>query len=307
MVTKGFKADTVIKFANVATTSNVVLSGIQNLDGLTGASGDIVCVWQQTDSRENGLYVMLSGAWKRSPDFNTDQNMRGSLIQVLNGTIYGKRIFQCTNTGELIVGSFTIKIDMKDIADISTTGWASWSGTGNFWSLTGSTFTLLRGGEGWIKGRRVVWDPNENTDLVANNGYFIAIDAAGTLEATKITDIINSDREIFFNNFETYMTNNIILFSCWFDGVELIVSKNTHPFSYISEISANDHFRLGSVFLFNGAKISLLSAANRTIQSIGTDLIDDHGVKTNFPDFTATSLSLIGVWKNAGGVSATLS
>lgn len=303
MTRQGFKADTVVKVASVATTGNVVLSGIQNLDGLTGASGDIVCVWQQTAPAENGLYVMLSGAWKRIQEFNEDSNMRGAVIEVLNGTLYGKRTFQCSNTSAINVGVTAIRIDLRDSAENLVSGFLSWSGSGNFWSLTGSDLTVLRAGEGRVMGKRVVWAAGQSVSLTANKGYFIVINSVGVLTAVDIASLVNANKLIYFENFKTFMCNNIVLFSGWFDGVELILSKNTHPYSYNCEISAHDHFRLGSVFTGTGAKISLLSATNRTIQSVGADLIDDHGVLTSIPDYNASALSLIGVWRNGSGLA----
>ncbi len=48
------------------TLSNVVLSGVQTIDGVSGTAGvTTVLVRAQTDPRENGPYTMQSGAWTR--------------------------------------------------------------------------------------------------------------------------------------------------------------------------------------------------------------------------------------------------
>jgi hypothetical protein len=52
------------------------------------------------------------------------------------------------------------------------------------------------------------------------------------------------------------------------------------------------------VFIGSGAVIRLLSAANRTVDLLGEDLIDDHGVMGKIPDSTGAAISTIGIWKN---------
>lgn len=304
MSTKGFKSDIKYKYADVATTANVTLSGLQNFDGQTGAVGDVVLVWQQTDATQNGLYRMASSTWRRHGNFNTDTNMRGVMIEVLNGTLYGKKVFQCTNPTAITVGATSIRIDPKDVADNGTSGFLSYSGSGNYWSCTsGGTFTMLRAGEGRIKGARVVWPANQTVNLSANKGYFITINSAGTLVATDWATVKSADKQTYFENFGTLLLNNILLFSIWYDGLEYVAAKNCHPYSYPADLAAHDHFRLGTVFTFTGANISPLVAANRTVQLIGADLIDDHGVLTNVPDGTGNAISILAIWQNGSGVA----
>ena len=68
-----------------ATTANITLSGAQTIDTVSVVAGDRVLVKNQTDDYENGIYVAASGAWSRSPDANTWDEMISALVFVTEG------------------------------------------------------------------------------------------------------------------------------------------------------------------------------------------------------------------------------
>jgi hypothetical protein len=51
---------------DVATVSNITLSGTQTIDSVAVGIGDKVLVKAQNDSKQNGVYVVASGAWSRA-------------------------------------------------------------------------------------------------------------------------------------------------------------------------------------------------------------------------------------------------
>lgn len=56
--------------ARVATIANISLNGLQTIDGVSLVNGDTVLVKDQTNQKENGLYVCnSSGAWNRTSDY----------------------------------------------------------------------------------------------------------------------------------------------------------------------------------------------------------------------------------------------
>lgn len=55
----------------VATTDDITLSGLQTVDGISLVSNDRVLVKNQANGAENGIYVVSTGSWTRSIDFNT--------------------------------------------------------------------------------------------------------------------------------------------------------------------------------------------------------------------------------------------
>lgn len=71
----------------VATTSNIALSGLQAIDGITVAEGDRVLVKDQTSAADNGIYRAGSSAWTRAPDFDGSLDaMGGTQVYVIGGT-----------------------------------------------------------------------------------------------------------------------------------------------------------------------------------------------------------------------------
>ena len=84
----GYGGNVGIKLAaRVATTTNLTLSGEQTIDGVACVTADRVLVKDQTTGAENGIYVVDTGAWSRSKDFNGAFDVvRGSVVLVLDGT-----------------------------------------------------------------------------------------------------------------------------------------------------------------------------------------------------------------------------
>lgn len=69
-----------------ATTANIVLSGLQTIDGVACVAGDRVLVKNQTTSSQNGIYDVDSGNWTRSLDFDGPYDLtQGSLVYCNQG------------------------------------------------------------------------------------------------------------------------------------------------------------------------------------------------------------------------------
>lgn len=101
-------------------TTNIVLSGLQNIDGVTTVTGDRVLLVGQSDETENGVYVVSNTSWTRTSD-----SLTSLYVGVTNGTSYGNSIWKNTNTS-IVLGTTNItyvKFDgleiIKPIADIS--------------------------------------------------------------------------------------------------------------------------------------------------------------------------------------------
>jgi hypothetical protein len=68
----------------VAASSNVTLAGEQTIDAVVLADGDRVLVRGQTDSAENGIYVVSTGDWRRASDFSrNDDIVVGTMVLVV--------------------------------------------------------------------------------------------------------------------------------------------------------------------------------------------------------------------------------
>ena len=91
----------------VATTQNIDLSNIGStptIDGITISVDKRVLVKNQTDPKENGIYISKTVAWERADDFNENDEILGSFTFVEEGTINGNMGFVCTTNGPITLG-----------------------------------------------------------------------------------------------------------------------------------------------------------------------------------------------------------
>lgn len=79
------------KTVRVATTANITLSGTQTVDGVALVSGDRILVKNQTTASQNGIYIVLAGAWSRQ---DTQTNIPGAIVTVSAGTVNAGRTYR---------------------------------------------------------------------------------------------------------------------------------------------------------------------------------------------------------------------
>lgn len=92
-----------------ATVSNIVLNGVQVVDGFLLSINNLVLVKNQLIGSENGIYVVKLGTWIRNDKMSIGTNASGSGVFVLNGSTNNNKIFVCTNqNGFDIVGINTL-------------------------------------------------------------------------------------------------------------------------------------------------------------------------------------------------------
>jgi len=90
----------------VATTGNITLSGTQTIDGVSVSAGDRVLVKEQTDKKDNGIYICAAGSWSRSSDMAAGSDAAGNSMFIEQGTVNGDKPFVCTsNKGAAVVGT----------------------------------------------------------------------------------------------------------------------------------------------------------------------------------------------------------
>jgi hypothetical protein len=72
----------------IATTGNIILSGLQTIDGYVLNTDDRVLVKNQTAEEENGIYKAKGGAWVRAEDADDDEEVEtGLFVFVELGTV----------------------------------------------------------------------------------------------------------------------------------------------------------------------------------------------------------------------------
>lgn len=92
-------------------TSNVSLSGLSAIDGVTPVAGDRVLLTAQTTASQNGPYIAASGSWTRSTDADqTGEITPGSTWYVSEGATNSATTWRVSNTGTITIGTTAITI-----------------------------------------------------------------------------------------------------------------------------------------------------------------------------------------------------
>jgi len=120
--------------ALVTTTTNITLSGLQTIDGVSVSSGDRVLVRNQSNPAQNGIYVASSGAWSYASDGNTYNDYLSAFLFVEEGTTWAGSAWVCTNQPGGTLG--TTPITFVQFSNNATYT----AGTGL--TLTGYTFSI---------------------------------------------------------------------------------------------------------------------------------------------------------------------
>jgi hypothetical protein len=111
----------------VATTANITLSGEQTIDGFLTSSSRVLVKNQSTQS-QNGIYVSSSGAWTRSTDANTWNQLVSAYVFVEVGTTQADTSWVCT-------------VDPGGTLGTTPVTWVQFSGAGTYTAGTGLTLT----------------------------------------------------------------------------------------------------------------------------------------------------------------------
>ena len=124
------------------TTANITLSGEQTIDGISCVDGDRVLVKDQTTAANNGIYEVDTGTWSRTKDCDGAYDLKnGTLIFVRQGTTNGNKIFKCSATEPITIGttslSFTI-VDIEFSGNVQTVWCGTADGTTDALTLTPS-------------------------------------------------------------------------------------------------------------------------------------------------------------------------
>ena len=88
--------------AVVVSTTNVALSTLQTIDGVTLIANDRVLLVGQTNQVENGLWLAQSGAWTRPTDFASGTQAGSAYVLITSGTINAGSSWRC-NTPTAII------------------------------------------------------------------------------------------------------------------------------------------------------------------------------------------------------------
>jgi len=100
-----------------ASGGNLVIAGVQTIDGIAGAIGQRVLLTAQTLPVQNGIWLQQTAAWTRPADFASGSEASGAHTFVEGGTLN-------TSSGWVVTGEPTITVDTNSQT------WTQFSGAG---------------------------------------------------------------------------------------------------------------------------------------------------------------------------------
>ena len=119
-----------------ATTAAITLSGEQTIDGIACVSDDRVLVKDQASAVNNGIYVVDTGDWTRSPDADGAYDfVAGTLVPVFSGSVNGGAVFRLTTSGTITPG--TSSLSFSSMGLLSTPVAVASGGTGAATAIAG--------------------------------------------------------------------------------------------------------------------------------------------------------------------------
>lgn len=87
-------------------TTNVALTGLQTIDGITLVANDRVALIGQSTASQNGIYTAASGAWTRATDADTSAKVTPNLaFMVEEGTTNADTQWRLTTDGAIVLGT----------------------------------------------------------------------------------------------------------------------------------------------------------------------------------------------------------
>jgi hypothetical protein len=90
----------------LATTANIVLSGLQSIDGVALVVGDRVLVKNQTAAKDNGIWVAAAAGWSRAADSDSNTEVTSALlVSVEQGTTLADTRWQLITDGAIVLGT----------------------------------------------------------------------------------------------------------------------------------------------------------------------------------------------------------
>ena len=222
-------------------------------------------------------------------------------------SIYGLKTFEDINITGLsgnIITSESVELSIEEIDaavyDLIETGFTSWGGAGAYYSVAGTTFSLLRAGSGRIKGKAITWLGSQDVELIANACNYIYIDNTGTIAVTQTDGL-------------SLYTDNIVLFEALYDGTNVSVVKENHPCEMQVTASYVFHTTIGTVITSStnnqniGANITRVAtgtggaAADRQLKIVGEALLQDHGLTTTITDSAGVAIIINWYYTNGAG------
>ncbi|MFJ2713831.1 phage tail protein [Pseudomonas sp. NPDC087346] len=97
----------------VAASTNIVLNGAQQIDGVAVIAGDRVLLANQTLAKDNGLWIVANGDWARATDANSSAKVTpGLTVMVEEGAANGDSLWHLTTNAPIALGTTALTFKM---------------------------------------------------------------------------------------------------------------------------------------------------------------------------------------------------
>lgn len=165
----------------VLASSNITLSGLQTIDGVSLATNDRVACINQSTGSQNGLYAAASGAWTRVADMDQNTELTGGTEFLVNeGTVYAGSVWRITNTGAITLGTTTLTFSQVNQQTTYSNG--------NGLDLTGSVFSVKAVASGGIS----VTGSGVAVDTTVVERHYNTLVGDGSTSAIAVTHNLNT-------------------------------------------------------------------------------------------------------------------
>lgn len=188
-------------------TGNVTLSGLQTIDGVASLADGRYLLNSQTDPKQNGIWLMKSGAWVRPTDADSGDELWTSTVAVTLGTVNKNTQWTCLNTTGPTIG--TDNITYGQISGAGTyAGSAGVTLTGNLFS---ADLSYLNGyypqlsssyaNPAWISSlaQSKITYTGTTSQYVKGDGSFGTATISGVSLGSNLTDLTANDATITFS------------------------------------------------------------------------------------------------------------
>lgn len=173
--------------------------------------------------------------------------------------------------------------------DKKETGFVEWGQEATYWTYNTGTglFTVDKSGAGCVHGAPMSWAAGQSVTITDRAVSFVYMNSAGTIGVSTSGSGIYED--------------NVVLFEVWRQGTNYIVCKENHPFKFTTAVSEAWHGLFGTLLQDATQTLAINSAANRTVNLVGSNTLTDHGL-----DSTVTAQTPMTLAQMVEGVSGAM-
>lgn len=243
-----------------ATTANITLSGLQTIDGISVASGDRVLVKDQTTASQNGIYIASAGAWSRSTDADTWNELVGAVTFVESGSTTAGSAWYCSAQPGGTLGTTAVNWSALSVGAMYSAG-AGLTLAGYQFSLTPVGSATTYGSASQVP----VFTTNAYGQISSVTNTNIAIGASqitsGTIDTARISGSYTGITGVGTLTAGTWNAGTI---GVAYGGsgaatftAGYLKASGTSPFSTVSTIPSSDITGLGSMATQNANAVAI--------------------------------------------------